>query len=184
MTGAATQTMELDASSFWRLAYEEHGPDLLAFLRSRAPRRDDAEELLQETFVRAMRATSGLRDPAKVRSYLFTTACNLVRNQLRRDRGTPFVTEPCSEETRGAESADARVRMRQLLERLTTVVEALPEGQRRAFELGVIERVPYRQIAHQTGWSVAKVKVSVYRARRRVVDALAELLPSGSEETA
>ena len=42
--------------TFWRNAYEKHGPSLLAFLVSRIRDRDDAEDLLQETFVRALLA--------------------------------------------------------------------------------------------------------------------------------
>ncbi|HEB83970.1 MAG TPA: sigma-70 family RNA polymerase sigma factor, partial [Bacteroidetes bacterium] len=79
-----------DSAEYWRAAYEQYGPALLAYLLSRLPRRDDAEDLLQETFVRAIRASGSLRDEGKLRSYLFTVAHNLMINQVRRTRVLPL----------------------------------------------------------------------------------------------
>ena len=75
-------------SSFWTTTYEEHGSAVMAFLTSRTGRRDLAEDLLQETFVRAIRARPTLPDPAGVRSYLFTTAHRLLLSRYRRKRPT------------------------------------------------------------------------------------------------
>ena len=53
----------------------------------------------------------------------------------------------------------------------------LPVDQRRAFELGVLHRRPYAEISELTGWSVSKVKVNVYRARKKLITALNEHQP-------
>ncbi len=55
---------------FWREAYDEHGSALFAFLRHRVKNRQDAEDLLQDVFVRVIKANSELRDPSRVKSYL------------------------------------------------------------------------------------------------------------------
>lgn len=156
-------------TAYWRDAYEQHAPAVLAFLRSRLGSREDAEELLQETFVRAMRTRAGGDGVTAVRGYLFTTAHNLLRNHRRRQAVSPLVAADEPPEVAEPGAPDARARLRSLVARLGDVLAGLPGDHRQAFELAVLERLPYREIAHRTGWSVAKVKVTVYRARRRVI---------------
>lgn len=55
--------------------------------------RTDAEDLLQDTLVRAMRGYDGLRDPAAARAWLFTIATNCVRDRWRA-RGRELDTVP------------------------------------------------------------------------------------------
>ena len=60
----------------------------------------------------------------------------------------------------------------QLRERVEQLVAELPEDQRIAFRCGVLERRPYAEIAKEHGWSVAKVKSCVFRARQTLMPAL------------
>lgn len=172
-------TVDHNGTAFWHEAYQLHGPSVMAFLRSRVRSRDDAEELLQETFVRVMRAGADLPDQVRARAYLFTTAHNLARNHWRRRRVSPLVDAEAPLEVADVDTADARARLRSLFERLEDLVAGLAPAHRTAFQLGVLDRLPYREIADRTGWSLAQVKINVYRARRRVVDGLGDLLPGG-----
>ena len=181
MIGARLAMSGEEASGFWRQAYEQHGPAVLAFLRSQARSREDAEDLLQETFVRAIRAGGGLRDSSKIRPYLFATAHNLLRNVHRRTAASPLVDASPTVDPEASDGADSRARVRLLLARLQALLEAMPPALRQAFELGIIEKVAYREIASRTGWSLAQVKVNVHRARRRAVEELAGLLPARPE---
>ena len=171
-------------TSFWRQAYEEHGPAVLAFLRSRVTAADDAEELMQETFVRAIRSAHGLREPERVRGYLFTTAHNLLRNHQQRSRVSPVVAAAPDHDVATADAADARARLRSVCDRLVAILETMSEAHRRAFELGVLDKMPYREIARLTGWTPAQVKVNVYRARKRAMDGLAEFFADRREAQA
>lgn len=182
MSGVAAMAIGAGDSSFWQQAYEAHGGAVLAFLKSRSRSTEDAEELFQETFLRAMRASGELRDRSRVRSFLFTTAANLLRNQARRERVSPLAATDELPETAAAATADGRALAAGLLEKLEEALRAMPEGHRRAFVLGVLERLPYRLIAERTGWSVATVKINVYRARQRVASELADFLPARGEE--
>ncbi len=162
-----------DGTAFWHEAYRTHGAEVMAFLRSRLGSVEDAEELLQETFVRAIRTRSDGDGIESVRSYLFTVAHNLVRNHYRRSAVSPLVAAEMPEEAADGEAADGRARLRALVERLGDVLETLSVEHRQAFELAVLDRMAYRDVASRTGWSLSKVKINVYRARRRVIDALA-----------
>ena len=49
---------------------------------------------------------------------------------------------------------------------------------RTAFEQGVLSQEPYKDIARRNGWSLAQVKINVYRARRHAITKLRDLMPS------
>jgi DNA-directed RNA polymerase specialized sigma24 family protein len=57
----------------------------------------------------------------------------------------------------------------------------MPAAHRKAFELAILDKMPYREIARLTGWSISQVKINVYRARKRTIEGLAEVLPTHQE---
>lgn len=71
----------------------EHLDRLFGFCYRLAGSTADAEDLLQETLLRAMRAYGDLRDPAKAKSWLFTIATNAWRDTTRA-RGREVTTVP------------------------------------------------------------------------------------------
>lgn len=166
----------------WQDAFDNHGPAILAFLLSRTRRREDAEDLLQETFVKAIRAEGALRDPAKLRPYLMTIANNVMITSYRRkqplqfaDGGdsaqrvleqTPAVTEP----------TDSAALFDDLSRKITSVLENMSPPLRAAFEAAVIRREPYEEIASALGWTQGQVRVNVFRARKRAIELLGDVV--------
>jgi RNA polymerase sigma-70 factor (ECF subfamily) len=175
--------------TFWQSAYRDHGPAVLGYLSSRM-RREDAEDLLQETFVRAIRSSGSLRDEEKLRPYLLTIAHNLLVNRYRRrepqlfselsnatDEGDlPGLPEPAAPDASPEQEAD----LSRLEERLGAVVAEMTPHLRAAFEQGVLRQEPYKEIARRNGWSLAQVKINVYRARRQAITKLRDLLPAAA----
>ncbi len=171
-------------AGFWRTAYAEHGAAVLAFLRRRLPRREDAEDLLHETFVRAIRAGGALRDAGKVRAYLLSIAHRQLLNHHRRrpaalfsEQDEAFAESLAEHVDPGAEAPDGLAAERELRAHLETEIRALPAALRQAFELGAVQKLPYAEIAARTGWSLSLVKVNVYRARKRLIAGLAAVVP-------
>lgn len=176
-----TEAIEQDRG-FWRAAYQSHAPAVLAFLQHRLGRHEDAEDLLQETFVRAIR--SGSFDGDNLRAYLLRTAHNLWVNRRRRPQlvvpaagqgEAPFADVPVE-----AASPEQEASWRAFREELRRVLAGLSEPHRRAFELGALEQRSYGEIAQITGWSLAQVKVNLYRARKRVIEELREHFPQAA----
>jgi RNA polymerase sigma factor (sigma-70 family) len=180
-----------ETAAFWHQAYEDHARVLLAFLGRRLGNSADAEDLLQETFARAMR--SGTMDGrAEQRLYLFTVARNLLSNRFRRQRletrvhGAPAsptldAPDPLAAVADPRRSPEQDTEWTRFREALTVLLAELPADQRRAFELGILERWSYGEIADHTGWSLARVKTNVFRARQRAIAALGDRLPAGWE---
>lgn len=162
--------------SFWRAAYDAHAPAVLAFVSSRfgaGASRPEAEDVLHETFVRAMRSETV--EIADVRAYLLRTARNLVLNRLRRPRLVVSAAEPAdgsaplSDVPASGASPEERTAHRAFARDLERALDGLSDAHRRAFRLAVLEDRSYDEIRRETGWSLAQVKVNVYRARKKVV---------------
>ncbi len=183
--------MATETQTFWQQAYRDHARVLLAFLGRRLGNHADAEDLLQETFARAMR--SGAMDGrAEQRLYLFTVARNLISNRLRRQRlelrvqGEPVTPKPGTEDDPLADlaapeaSPESAAQWSRFRRDLAAELAALAPDLRLAFELAVLERWSYGEIAARTGWTLARVKTNVFRARQRVIAALGDRLPEGA----
>ena len=166
---------------FWKEAYEEHGAAVLSFLNSRLRSRDEAEDLLQETFIRAIRAGSALRDDTRVKPYLLTIAYRLIVDKSRRK--APLLLLDLVDEPDGvAEAADENpspeetAHVSVLTSRIGEVLETLPAPLAAAFRLAVLEQKSYREIGDLQGWTLSQVRVNVYRARQKVIATLGPAL--------
>jgi RNA polymerase sigma-70 factor (ECF subfamily) len=74
-------------------AFLEHIDGLYSYALVLARNRSDAEDLVQETCLRAMPAMGRLRTGSNVKSWLFTILRNIWLNQLRRRRTTPQIAD-------------------------------------------------------------------------------------------
>jgi RNA polymerase sigma-70 factor (ECF subfamily) len=165
----------------WSRAYGEYRPDVLRFLTRRAWGREElAEDLTQETFVRALKARTPIRDPSKMRSYLMQVANHVFVSHVRRKgrvtSESDFSSPMSLEAHPDGEALDplASSQVSELKQRVEELVAELPEAQRIAFRCGVLERRTYGDIAEEYGWTVAKVKSCVFRARQALMPALRE----------
>src|SRR5215210_7783600 len=67
----------------FRLIFERYARPIISFIYDMIGQRDLAEELTQETFVRAYKNIGGLRDETKISTWLFGIAKNVARESLR-----------------------------------------------------------------------------------------------------
>jgi RNA polymerase sigma-70 factor (ECF subfamily) len=164
-------------------ALESHWPAILAFLRRRCWSREEAEDLCQETFYRALRNGGRLRDPAKLRPYLLRIANNLFLNQVRRPplvTGESALGEHASLEEHpdaGSPCPATALEGAELQRKLHEQLAGLPATHRVAFEQGVLQRRAYAEVAQENGWTVGQVKAYVFRARKQLMNGLREHLP-------
>ena len=165
-------------AEFWQSAYQKHGSSLMAYLRVKTGSTVEAEDLLQETFVKAIGAADSINDMNKLRAFLFATAHHLFLNRLRANKR--IVNGPGGEveleNLKAADCPETRVHLRAFKNRLEMVLREMTPKLRRAFELAVIEGEPYAEIANLTGWSLPSVKINVYRARKQAVSRLGDFI--------
>ncbi|HJQ20613.1 MAG TPA: sigma-70 family RNA polymerase sigma factor [Gemmatimonadaceae bacterium] len=149
-----------------------HDP-LVRYLTRRLGDRDWAEEVAQETFVRALRQTELQNE----RAWLFAVATNLVRDEARKDtrrrrhlellkaeaKAESIVEPPLTDLERAQERALAR-----------RAIDALTERDREALLMRE-EGLDYSEIAEALQLSVASVGTTLSRARRRLMEVYEEL---------
>ncbi len=149
-----------------RLFRTYHAP-LVRYLTRRLGDRDWAEEVAQETFLRALRQETIVKE----RAWLFAVATNLVRDEARKDarrrRHLALLAEaerdtvieaPVSALERAQEAALAR-----------RAVEGLAERDRLALLMRE-EGLDYHEIAEALGMSVGSMGTTLARARRRLAE--------------
>lgn len=147
--------------------------------------RDDAEaeDVVQETYVRAFTRLDGFRGEASLATWLTRIALNEALGRLRRrrphadlaaldaaiaDGGGPIVF-PMSPAPAGPESEAGRAQVRQLLER---AVDALPEGFRLVYLLRDVEGCSVEETATALELREETVKTRLHRARKQLRAAL------------
>jgi RNA polymerase sigma-70 factor, ECF subfamily len=157
-----------DVESLFR---EYHQP-LVRYLTRRLGDRDWAEEIAQETFVRALRQT----DLQNERAWLFAVATNLVRDEARKDSRRRRHLELLAAEARAEEAEEPVSEIERAEERALArkAIDALGERDREAL-LMKEEGLNYEEIAMALELSVASVGTTLSRARRRLVEAYEQL---------
>jgi len=147
---------------------------------------DEAEDLVQETFLRAFRSWDQYTRGTKAKSWLFTICRNVfLRRRDRSKRHDEIVTATAprsgSENApvvnpvwSSAQSLDPEGDFFQSIvdERIVAAIGELPEEYRTAVVLSDIEGLPYAEIAELMDVPVGTVKSRLFRGRRRLQDAL------------
>lgn len=134
-------------------------PRLQAFLRRRTRDRHEAEDLAQDTFVRAYENIARYDDSWRFSTWLFTIASRVAVSHHRRSH------PPCSQMDLQAPACDEPAQERDQREHLWAMAARLPEGQYRCLQLRYAKDMSIKEIARAMGKSQVCVKVLLYRAR-------------------
>jgi RNA polymerase sigma-70 factor (ECF subfamily) len=161
----------------------------LSYMKNEA----DAEDVAQETFVRAFRKLSSFRAASKFSTWLMSIAINEARTRLRRQ--TLIRMEPLDQlpdEDRGISPAllrDWREIPSEVLEReeirnlIQRAVEELPDTYREVFLLRDVEELTVSETAETLNISVPSVKVRLHRARMMLQKLLAPQLKTANRSS-
>ena len=153
-----------DVGAFEAL-YDRHHAALLAFCRHMTGSREDGEDALQQTFLRAHRALLAGRVPDTVRPWLYAIARNRCRTLLAARR--PAV--PADEVEVAFDGLADDVSRRADLRELVADLGRLPEDQRGALVLHELGDLGHAEIATVIGCAPEKVKALVFQARTTLI---------------
>jgi RNA polymerase sigma-70 factor (ECF subfamily) len=153
----------------FRLIFERYAKPVLSFIHEMVGERDLAEELTQETFVRAFNNLGKLRDDSKLATWLFGIGKNVARESLRsRLRETLHSNErnaALESEDMNQISPSEELLGKELDYAIRRALHMLDADHRLVFVLKVYQQCRYDEIAEITGFSVGKVKTDLHRAR-------------------
>ena len=174
----------MDAERFDALVAAHHG-EIYRYLLRATSRQSEADDLAQDTFLRAYRAHRGLPPDANARAWLFTIASNVAKNHFRaesrRRRAHATVRETRSE-TDGV-GPEGETLFNEAWTVLDTAVAGLPLKQRLAFTLRKVHDLDYDAIARSLDCSPDSARAHVFQALRKIRRSLNGCeLPLGRDE--
>jgi len=167
----ADEIFQMDEDAF-RLFYERTARSVWAYLSRVSGDARLADDLLQETYYRFLRAPSVPTEEAHRRNYLFRIAANLVHDARRRPRldAVPIGEHVDPADPRHADPADGAA-MRVDLSR---ALARLKPRERDLLWLAYAQGSSHKEIAAALGLKTASIKLLLFRARRRLAAVLRE----------
>ncbi|CAN5226653.1 RNA polymerase sigma factor [soil metagenome] len=179
--GGADDKTDLDLIARWKggderaatLLVERHAGAVARFARS-VGARDDVQDIVQDTFVRAFGSLDGFRGESSLRTWLFTIARRLLLDLRRAERrrgeqvevhDSDVVTEYDSLDAVVADETQARMR---------DAIARLSKTQREVFVLRVSEGLSYKEIAEVAGTTEGAARVHHHNAMRAIKEFLDE----------
>ena len=170
MVAADLAFLPRDGEGFDRLYARYHGR-VYGFIHRLARRRDLADNLFQETWLRLARGWADSGGVADLEAWLFTIARNVFLSQVRADATTSRTAlglrQLPAREPRGPEQA---AQASETMSRLEAAFEALSEEDRSILWLVAIEGLDQQQVAGILGIGHAAARQRVARARGRLAE--------------
>jgi RNA polymerase sigma factor (sigma-70 family) len=180
-----TRSKSGDEHAFTQLV-ARHRDGIYSFVRHVVGHEADAQDLAQETFVRAFAALGRFRDGAPFEPWLYTIATNLCRSHFRKLRFRPLsldvfdsLDSACA--TLSADPAAAAIE-RDQARRLRAAIRALPAEQRIIVVLRHLHSHSYQDISEIVGLPVSTVEHRLRAARKVLRKALEEQPQQGGKQ--
>ena len=134
--------------------------------------REDADDLTQETFIRAYQNLHRFDQSKKFFTWIYTIGINLIRNHLKKnvrdisylaaaDSALEHHTQEHTREVGETLSDDRMIRLEQ-------VIRKLPGDLREAIILKFVQDLTFEEVAAVTGDSVSAVKMRIYRGLDKI----------------
>jgi RNA polymerase sigma-70 factor, ECF subfamily len=163
-----TRSREGDPRALAEL-YRRHAPALLAYLERMLRERAEAEDVLQETYLRIFQGRGRYVGRGRFRSWLFTVATRIAYDRRRAQRRHDELSSAVLDATRRpAEEPGHGVDHRDLLEIVESALADLPPAYAQAFFLRVHEDQSYREMAAICGEPEGTLRSRVHHAMKRV----------------
>ncbi|HXM55384.1 MAG TPA: sigma-70 family RNA polymerase sigma factor, partial [Candidatus Dormibacteraeota bacterium] len=141
-----------------------------------------AEDLAQTTFLRAWERRTSLRDPARVRAWLYATAHHLAVNHVTRARPAASIDDAEPGIADAAPGPEAEVASREAAELVWAAAASLEPRQYAVLDLSVRRGLTTREVADVLGVPVGHAAVLVNRARESLGNAVRYLLVARRRE--
>jgi RNA polymerase sigma-70 factor (ECF subfamily) len=155
---------------------ERYRPQLLWLAMRMVSRPEEAEDIVQQALLKALRKLSGFRGDSQMRTWLNAIVKNTAREFLRSQRGRTFVPLDCppfsDEGGDEIEILDHRMNPEEYCERrerddmVAAVIGGMGPGNREVVEMCVFQELPYMDVATALNLSLSTVKSRMFRSRR------------------
>lgn len=165
---------------------ENYSPRVFALLTRFLGVVEGREDLVQEVFLRVIRARAGYRPEARFSTWLYRIVFNLAVNETQRSRGraTWSLDQPMGDDDEGGHDTEDEnvpdpsdgLTRDDAISAVRSAIASLPENQRVALVLAKYHEMPYLEIGSVLGSSEKAIKSLIHRARETLRERLAPFL--------
>ncbi len=168
------RVLEGDTEAFGLLVDRYQG-GLAAYAKYMTGSQDEAEDIVQESFVRAFKALRKCKDPDRFKGWLFRILSNQCKTHLARRKKRK--EEPLDSAAREPDSraTDQRAEAEELRSKVHQALQRLSEDQREALILRYVHGMTLPEMTDVLATSVPALKMRLLRGRQNLRSILAEM---------
>lgn len=158
-----------DIDSLFRSLVDQNSESLYWHVRSIVGSHEDADDILQEVFVKVWKALPGFRGDSSVNTWLWRIATNEALSFLRKQKVRAALRfSSLDAEAERVLDSDPWFDGDEAQRKLAVAVAKLPDKQRAVFCMRYFEELPYEEISEITGTSVGALKASYHQAAEKI----------------
>lgn len=165
-----------------RQLYEHHAPMVLGTCRRYCSNHADAEDVMQETFVKAFRKLNTFKSDGDFGAWIRRIAVNTSIDHVRKRGRLQLDSQAAAALAQGTDPLPAQLRVapsvleQMAVEEIIALIDKLPEGFRFVFNLVAVEGYSHKEVASLLGISESASRSQLTRARKWLICRLATIL--------
>ena len=168
-----------DHRAFEKL-FRRYAQKLFVFSLSYLKNETEAEEVVQEVFLKVWDKRSALKTDTSFQSYLFTIAFNSIKKSFnRKARDNQYKLDLTDKLDAGQDSVDYENNYQLVLEKLEKFIDEMPERRKEIFLQRKQKGKPVKQIAEELGVSIKTIENQITEAMRFLKKKFEDELPGG-----
>lgn len=152
--------------------YDQYSMPLFKYILKMIKDSQQAEDLTQETFIKAYKYISSKKEVSYPKRFLYRTAHNVTIDHMRKQAPIQIMKDFFTHKKDPRPSVETVVEIRETSKELYEALLALKPAYRQVIMLRKIEEFSIRETAHILGWPESKVKSTLFRGLRALENQL------------
>lgn len=162
-------SMRRNPESGIRMVMRKYGEPVYWHARRLLVSHDDAQDAVQETFIKVYRSFHSLKEAKALRSWIYRIATNEALRIIERNKTPRLLTESIDDSATDIAAADYTDYTDLEAVKLQKAILSLPPKQQATFNMRYYDEMEYQQIAEAMETTVSTVKVNYHIAKEKII---------------
>lgn len=162
-------SMRRNPESGIRMVMQKYGEPVYWHARRLLVLHDDAQDAVQETFIKVYRSFHSLKEAKALRSWIYRIATNEALRFIERNKTPRLLTESIDDSATDIAAADYTDYTDLEAVKLQKAILSLPPKQQAVFNMRYYDEMEYQQIAEAMETTVSTVKVNYHLAKEKII---------------
>lgn len=162
-------SMRRNPESGIRMVMQKYGEPVYWHARRLLVSHDDAQDAVQETFIKVFRSFHSLKEAKALRSWIYRIATNEALRTIERNKTPRLLTESIDDSATDIAATDYTDYTDLEAVKLQKAILSLPPKQQATFNMRYYDEMEYPQIAEAMETTVSTVKVNYHLAKEKII---------------